>query len=362
MNFAFASPEFFLLLFPLFGAFIWTRKKGEIREKMTFSNVNVLPPEGLTITRNLLRLLDGVRWIALTLLVVALARPQIPDREVLSGEGVDVMIALDMSASMNAVDLDESQLQERVASDERVLNRFENARELLSQFVSNRHEDRIGLVIFGEKAYLKFPPTLDYTRILRLLDGLILDNGERQPRSQMCTNQCTIQGHGTAIGDALARSYSRLKPSESTGKVIILITDGTNEGGQLQPEDVLRNSILKTGDEDPIRIYTFLVGNDQTSYIPVTDRFGRTQYQKSARPFPTNPELLKTLAGETGGLFFESYNEESFREHFEELERSEFTTTVTTQYREVFASLVWLALALLLLEALIRKGIWREYP
>ena len=362
MSFGFASPEFFLLLLPLAGVFAWSRYRDERPEGLTFSDVDLLPKEGLTITHTLLRLLEGMRWLILVVLVVALARPQIPDREVLSGEGIDVMIALDMSASMNAVDLGEDQLQDKVNTDQRILNRFENARDLLKQFVSNRHEDRIGLVIFGEKAYLKFPPTLDYTRILQLLEGLVLDNGERQARSQMCTNQCTIQGHGTAIGDALARSYSRLQSNESNGKVIILITDGTNEGGQLQPEDVLRNSILKNQDGEPIRIYTFLVGNDQTSYIPVTDRFGRTQFQKSARPFPTNPELLKTLAGETGGLFFESYDEESFRAHFEELERSEFKTTVTTQYREVFPALVWIALSFLLLEAFIRKGLWREYP
>jgi len=361
MTLHFASPWFLLALIPLLLSWVIQFRRKNERATLLYSNFSSLPEEGLHIFQAILRLTLGLKGLALLLLVVALARPQVPDREVLSGEGVDVMVALDMSASMNAVDLSGPALEEKLEADETPLNRFEIARDLLEDFVANRHEDRLGLVIFGRDAFLKFPLTLDYSRILTLLQGLILDNGERDPRTQSCTNQCTIQGGGTAIGDALGRSFQRLRKSSAKSRVIVLITDGTNEGGKLQPETVLQY-IEEQAESDPVKIFSFLVGRDEETFVPRSDRFGRVTYQRPQRPFPTNPDLLRELAEKTGGQFYESYDETTFREHFKELERSEFQTSVTTQYREVFHWFAWLALLLLLLETGLRFVVWREFP
>ena len=122
MNLHFASPWFFLLLLPLFLFWGWSRRSGEHRGTLRYSNFGALPQESLQIFQAILKMTLGLRGVALVLLVIAMARPQVPDREVLSGEGVDVMVALDMSASMNAVDLSGAELEEKLANNEAPLN------------------------------------------------------------------------------------------------------------------------------------------------------------------------------------------------------------------------------------------------
>lgn len=361
MNISFATPWFLMGLVVLAAIVLYRLQVGVKRGTLQYSNFASLDIERIRVFQIVLLGPEILRWLALALLVIAMARPQIPDREVLSGEGVDVMVALDMSASMNAVDLSKEELEEVLDKRERPSNRFEIARELLSDFVQNRQEDRLGLVIFGQEAFLKFPLTLDYSRILLLLNGLILDNGERDPRTKTCTNQCTIHGGGTAIGDALGRAFQRLKKSSAKSKVIVLITDGTNEGGRLQPETVLQY-IQDRPESERVKIFSFLVGNDRETFVPRSDPFGRINYQQPQRPFPTNPELLKELAEKTGGTFYESYDEATFREQFKILETSEFQTSVTTQYKEVFPFFAWLAFGILLLESLLRLTLVRKFP
>ncbi len=361
MSLTFHDPWFLLglLLLPAVGYMVWRGRRNVGTFK--YANFALIDDVRVRIYQRLVWLLPLLRWVALGLLVLAMARPQVPDREVLSGEGVDVVIALDMSASMNAVDLTEPQLTEILDQGEQPQNRFEIARDILSTFVQNRSEDRLGLVIFGEEAFLKFPLTLDYSRILSLLGGLVLDSGERDRNTGRCNNGCTIEGSGTVIGDALGRSFQRLKGSKAKSRVIVLITDGTNEGGRLQPDTIL-DYISNQPEEEKVQVFTFLVGNDEQSYVPRTDPFGRRTYQRPQRAFPTNPELLKTIAAKTGGQFFESYDEASFREHFEILERTAFETQVTTQYRDVFAWFAWLAFGLLLLEFTLRLTVLRKFP
>ena len=138
------------------------------------------------------RLPDVLRLLALTALIVAFARPQTTDLEVLSGEGVDVIVALDMSVSMNAVDMSEEQLQATLSSGVPPNNRFESARNILERFVMSRSQDRIGLVVFGPEAWLKYPLTLDYPRLVQTLDGLILDRGIQDARTGRCVNGCKL--------------------------------------------------------------------------------------------------------------------------------------------------------------------------
>ena len=356
----FGDPWFLLGLLALIPAawwLFWRHRPGTFR----FSNIPTLRKLGGGLFVRLARIPDVLRLVALAALLVAFARPQTEDREVLSGEGVDVMIALDMSGSMNAVDKTDDEIAEALADNRTPKNRFEVARDILREFVKNRSEDRVGLVIFGENAFLKFPLTLDYSRVLDILNGLILDNGERSSRTSQCNNQCTISGSGTAIGDAIARSYQRLRDSKAKSKVMVLITDGTNEGGKLQPETIV-DYVASRPKEQHVRIFTFLVGDDSKTRLPMRDVFGNVSYEQPQRPFPTNPELLRGIAEKTGGKFFESYDEQKFREDFKDLEKTTFKTKVTAHHKDIYPPFVLFASVLFGLELFLRFTVWRTFP
>ena len=308
------------------------------------------------------RVEPALPWLevaALALLIVALARPRVESTEVLTGEGVDIVVALDMSGSMNAVDKTFDEIRAVQAGGKDPENRFEVAREVLKSFVSTRSEDRIGLVVFGEDAYLKFPLTLDYVRILEALDGLVLDNGMRRQEGEGCTNGCTISGAATAIGDALGRAYGRLKDSTSKSKNIILITDGKNNKSTIDPRTIA-GYIGEQPDRRRARIFTILVGSGANTKVPAVDPFrgqvakderGLTVYDTPDQPFPTDPALLQEIAEKTGGRYFESYDEARFRQVFEDLERTEFEIKTATRWNDRFQPFLWAALLLLGLRA-----------
>jgi len=296
---------------------------------------------------------------ALALLIVALARPRVESTEVLTGEGVDIVVALDMSGSMNAVDRTFDEIRAIQAGGKDPENRFEVAREVLKSFVSSRSEDRVGLVVFGEDAYLKFPLTLDYVRILEALDGLVQDNGMRRQEGEGCTNGCTISGAATAIGDALGRAYGRLKDSTSKSKNIILITDGKNNKSTIDPRTIAKY-IGEQPERRRARVFTILVGSGANTKVPAVDPFrgqvakderGLTVYDTPDQPFPTDPALLQEIAEQTGGRYFESYDEARFRQVFEDLEKTEFEIKTATRWNDRFQPFLLAALVLLGLRA-----------
>ncbi len=310
---------------------------------------------------------DALRMAAIAALVVAAARPQVEDRRIVTGEGVDIMLALDMSASMNAVDATEDELDRTLAAGKAPRNRFELARDILKSFIASREQDRIGLVVFGPEAWLKYPLTLDYARLMQTLDGLVLDSGLQDPRTGRCTNGCTISGAGTAIGDAMGRAYNRLRRSTAKSKLIVLITDGKQEGGSLDPLAIARH-IRDLPEAERPRVFTFLVGTQDQTWMPQVDFRGRyvrgpgglPVYGRPSRPFPIDPQLLEQMAEMTGGKFYASYNETKFREDVADLERTVFKTRVHTSRSDVF--MPWALAALLLLsgEWLLRFSRWRS--
>ena len=335
---------------------------------MRFPNVQaLLDPRGMFFAR-MAQIPDFLRLIALTLFILAFARPQTPDTEILTGEGVDIVIALDMSQSMNAVDLPRAELENTLSRGDTPKNRFEIAREILQDFVKSRgtrREDRVGLVIFGRNAFVKFPLTLDYGLILNLIspESLILDDGNVNRRTGRCSNDCTVSGAGTVIGDASGRAYQRLRKSAADSKVIVLITDGSNEGGTLQPEDIVEY-IATQPDAQQIRIYTFLVGNDEETYQPlrVVTPFGEQMKYERVERFPTNPELLETIAEKTGGEFYKAFDESSFREHFASLTKTVFETERENKHKDIFIGFVLIGIFFLSLELLLRFTILRKFP
>jgi len=323
------------------------------------------------------RLPDALRLVALALLLVAFARPQEEDQAELVGKGADIVIGLDMSGSMNAVDLSLEDIAALQDAGQAVMNRFEVARDVIKQFVANRRGDRVALVVFGREVYLKFPLTLDYPVVLEQLDELVLDNG-LHAADEECDNGCTINGAGTALGDALARAWRRLQDSETATKAIVLISDGKREGGKLAPETVARY-IADQPAEERVRVYTFLVGSPTGAKLPryvrvrdpaaggwtaavARDAEGFVIYAPAEREFPTDPALLKDIADMTGGRYFEAYDETQFRQQFEQLEKTEFRTTARSKKHDVFFPWVLAGALVLAAEWLLRLTVFRKFP
>ena len=360
----------FLLGLVALAAVVWlaSRRKPEAVLFSSLAGVRQIAPSWRVKLR---KLPDWLRLFAIALLIVAMARPQMVDQELLSGEGVDIMIALDMSGSMNAIDMSQEDIAALQSGGQEPQNRFEAARTILKDFIHKRKSDRVGLVVFGGEAYLRFPPTLDYVRLLNALDGLVLDDGRRTQESpENCRNDCTINGSGTAIGDALNRAYLRLDKAKSKSRMLILITDGKQEGGTLEGITVPKY-IASLPQKDRVRIFTFQVGSGKETRLPaydplrgkpMIDRYGRKVYQRPDRPFPTDPELLRQIAELTGGRFYDSYDAEKFAQDFQDLEKTTFQVKVRTHRRELFFGWLLAGFALLGLELLLRRSWLRAFP
>lgn len=365
----FEHPWFLLGLVAL-AAVAWMRLRAK-ETAIRFSSLTQVRSVPQNLRVRLRNLPLWLRIAGLAVLTIAMARPQIVDTEVLSGEGVDIMIALDMSGSMNAIDMSQEDIANLQATGQEPDNRFEAARKILKDFIRHRKSDRVGLVVFGGEGYLRFPPTLDYVRLLNALDGLVLDDGRRsQENPDNCMNNCTINGSGTAIGDALNRAYMRLEKAKSRSRMLILITDGKQEGGSMEPLTVPKY-ISSLPEKDRVRIFTFQVGSGKETRLPaydpmrgkpMTDRYGRKVYQRPDRPFPTDPELLKNIAQLTGGRFYDSYDAEKFATDFKDLEKTTFQVKVRTQRRELFLPWLMVGLSLIGLELFLRRTWLRVFP
>ena len=265
------------------------------------------------------------RLLALALLVVALARPQLGyEWEESLTEGIDIEVVLDVSGSMGAEDF-----QPR--------NRLAVAKRVVKEFVGQRPADRIGMVIFSGSAITKSPLTTDRQMLSTLIDSVELN---------------TLPD-GTAIGVALANAAARLKDSDATTKVIILVTDGVNNAGAIDP--VSAASVCKGLG---IRVYTVGVGTAGRVPIPVlsTDPIsGRQVTRRVLMNVEVDEQLLRSIADHTGGVFYQATDGDSFREIFSEIDELEKTLLQTkhyVRYREAFQPFAWAALSLLLLPLL----------
>ena len=374
-----AWPLLALLLPAAWGLFWLQRKRAAA---FTFGNTMALRQVESDVLGKLWWLPGLLRLACIGLLVVALARPQKPNRTVVTTEGVDVVVALDLSASMNAVDMTRSEIDAHQAAGHEPPNRFEVARELLIDFVKNRAEngDRVGLIIFGYGAYLKFPLTTDYARIIEDIKSLKLDDGRRQSEDlEGCLNDCTISGAQTNIGDALKRAFLRLRDSQAKDRSIILITDGADKGSKMAPRYVAEYIRDWSHEVDPqtkephrpIPVYTFLIGGSEDTYMPeihpLTNQYARNlngllHYRPAAGQFEIDPKILVDIAQMTGGQSYQGYDEKAFREQFKALEKSIYKRTVTNFPEERFMPLATWAFGLLLCELFLRLTIWRKFP
>ncbi len=330
-NFVFEDPEFFwlLLLLPLaLGWYVWKRKKQTA--ELRISSIN-----GFRSRTGLLGKLRPVlfimRLIILALVITALARPRTVDvsSRTSSTMGIDIVMAIDVSASMLARDLEP--------------NRLEATKEVAAEFIKNRPGDRIGLVVYAGESFTKTPITSDKSIVLAALEDVEYNN---------------VLENGTAIGMGLATSVNRLKDSEAESKVIILLTDGMNNAGFIDPKIASELAV-----EFGIKTYTIGVGSNGTALSPVAIRPDGT-FQYGRVPVEIDEDLLREIAQATGGKYFRATNNEKLEEIYEEidqLEKTEIEEFKFYNYQEKFRTLVILAGFLLLLEILLRFTFFRSF-
>ena len=289
---------------------------------------------------------DTLRLLALALLVVAMARPQLQQLRDESVEGIDIMLALDMSGSMIAVDMSMVEIrryQQQFNADPP--NRFENAVATLKRFVDSRSRDRIGMVVFARDAYLQFPLTLDYATIQSLLDRLEL---------------MSIDPSATAIGNALGLAVRGLMDSEARSRTVILITDGKQQGGNISPQQA-----AELARDEGIAIYSILVGSSADTLVP-TNPGGRGLSRYRPENYPIDPQLLQEIADRTGGAYYQAAEpqelEAGLNRILDDLETTRLRDVVSTRADELFAPISLAALLLLLLAGLLEHAWLRRFP
>lgn len=323
----FESPLYALLLlvFPL----LWyLRRRGITRQaSLTYASLDLYqqligPEERLkTIVKS------ALIAISLVLMILALMRPQLKQvREDVYTEGIDILLAIDVSGSMQALDFNPK-------------NRLTVVKEVVESFVKDRKNDRIGIVTFSGTTQIRSPLTLDHNALAEVV-------------GQIDFNQNT----STAIGVAIASTLNRLKDSPTKTKIAILLTDGENTAGDIDPV-----TASKLAAELGIKVYTIGVGKKGPVPFPVKGLFGGVSYQE----IPIDEETLQKIAQNTGGKFFRATDPETLRDIYDEiakLETSKIRTPSYLQYKDVFSAVLWLLLLAFGLETLINRYVWRVFP
>lgn len=323
-----ANPEWLwcLLILPfLIGLSLW-RAYTNRNPSLTFSNTSQFSglPRGWRTYG--VWAAPILQWTSIALIVFALARPQDRNTTVKrSAEGIDIMLTLDISTSMRAEDLKP--------------NRFQAARNMAIEFIKDRISDRIGLVAFAGESFTMVPPTLDYELLTRLLKE---------------TEMGIIQD-GTAIGMGIATAVNRLKESEAKSKVIILLTDGQNNAGQIDP--VTAADLARTYG---IKIYTIGVGTRGTAPYPIQDPIFGKRYQNVK--VDIDEKMLRKIASMTGGEYFRATDNEKLQQIYEridQLERTKVEELIYTDYKDLYARFLLPAIILLIISFISERILFR---
>ena len=327
VSFAYPWILYFLLIIPLMVVWYWFKGKQK-QPSITYSSLSIFRNIAFSWRERFRHIPIILRALAVALLIVALARPQnFSSGENIYTEGIDIAMVLDISGSMLAEDLKP--------------NRIEAAKNVIKDFIEGRTSDRIGLVIFARDSFTQCPLTIDYSVLLNLL---------RQVKSGMIED-------GTAIGNAIANGVNRLKDSKSKSKIIILLTDGVNNSGEVDP--VFAAQIAKTFG---IRIYTIGVGTKGEAPYPVQTPFG-TRYQMI--PVEIDESVLKQISDITGGEYFRATDNKTLKAIYDKIDKLEKSKVEITSYRnakELFYPWLGAGLFLLVLEVGLSKSIFRRLP
>ncbi len=328
-NIEFAQSYFLylLLIIPVLIVWYWF-KHNKRKADIQFSSTEVFENTKKSAKQYLYHSLFVLRILIITLLIIAFARPQTTSsRQDITIEGIDIVMALDVSGSMLAQDLKP--------------DRLEAAKDVASDFFDGRPNDRIGLVIFSGETFTQCPLTTDHRVIKNLFKDI---------KSGMIED-------GTAIGDGLATAVNRLKDSKAISKVIILLTDGVNNAGSLDPLSAAEIAKIYG-----VRIYTIGVGSMGTAPYPVQTPYGLRYQDMEVK---IDEDLLKGVADMTDGKYFRATSNKKLKAIYEEIDKMEKSKIDVTEFRkkkEEFLPLAFIALGLFILEILLRNTIFRTLP
>ncbi len=326
----FARPGLLYLLLILLPLIVWyIVYQSKTYATIQISSIQPVEGQGRSFKHVLKHVLFGLRMLALALLIVALARPQKTDKwDDVDTMGIDIMLSIDISGSMLARDFKP--------------DRLEAAKAVATEFISGRRNDRIGLVIFSGESFTQCPLTTDHAVLINLF---------RDVKSGMVED-------GTAIGLGLATAVNRLKGSQALSKVVILLTDGVNNQGVIDPSTAA--DLAKTFG---VRVYAIGVGTRGEAPYPAYDIWGRTIYRNM--PVEIDEATLKQIADKTGGKYFRATNNNSLREIYTEIDKLEKSKIKVKEYsrkEEQFMIWVWIALIIIIVEILINKTILKSIP
>ena len=330
---SFGHP-YVLLLLALLPVLAWLKGRLGNRPAFIYSSVQLVRGI-LNVTQSRSGgFLGALRWLTLALLIVGLAQPRLTRSETkISASGVDIVVALDMSGSMASEDFEVAHGR---------LSRVAMAKDVLTKFIAKRPSDRIGLVVFATQAYIASPLTLDHDFLLENVDRLELGD---------------IDDNSTAIGSALSTAINRLREVKSKSKIVILMTDGQNNAGKIEPLTAAEAAkALK------VKVYTIGVGMRGMAPMPFI-RGGRKFYQ--SMPVDIDEDTLGKIAQMTGGKYYRADNTQRFQAIYAEidqLEKTEVDIKKFAHHDELFAWFVTPGLWLLLLEIVLRHTYFRRLP
>ncbi len=330
----FAHP-YLLLLLLLLPLLAWLKGRRGQPPAFLYSSVQLLA--GLTNARRsrMGAFLAALRWLVLVLFIVALAQPRLmKSQTTVKASGIDIVAALDLSGSMISEDF--------VVHGQRV-NRFNMARSVLKGFIGQRPNDRIGLVVFAARAFIAAPLTLDHDYLQENLDRLGIG---------------TINADQTAIGDALVTALNQLRDLKAKSKIIILMTDGQNNSGQIDPI-----TAAKAAQALGVKIYTIGIGEHGMAPMPMFMNGQKVGYQNV--PVDVDEDTLQKIAQLTGGKYYRADNAERFREIYAEIDKLERTEAIInkyTQFKELFPWFVSCGFVLLLIEITLGQTMFRKLP
>lgn len=331
--FRFATP-YALLLLALIPVTIWHGVRRMPKAVLASSGTGAVQDLPKSALLRLGAAMPVIFYLCLTLMIVALARPQWGTRQMqVSTTGINIILAVDLSKSMEALDFQHKG---------QVMNRLEAVKEVVKAFIANRNGDRIGMVVFGSHAYTQLPLTRDYNTIAAMLDRLKIGSA----------------GRATAIGDALGISLKRLEDIESRSNIIILLTDGRSNSGEFEP--LAAAAIAK---EKGVKVYTIGVGGKGRAPFPVNDPiFGkRYVYQR----VDMDEETLKAIAKETGGLYFRAQDMAGLQKIYatiDQMEKTQVKMKVFAEYNDLYLYLLLPAFGIFGLWIILKNTRYLKVP
>jgi Ca-activated chloride channel family protein len=330
----FANPLYLLIFFIiLVFSYIYTNifRRECFKSYVLFSQVKLLKNNRVSFKKKFLKILKPLKYVALVLIIISLARPQKGKVfEQSNDQGIDILVALDTSSSMRSLDF-------------KPLNRMESAKKITEDFIKRRKYDKVGLVVFSGIAFTQCPLTTDKDSLIEFIKNIDIGDAGID---------------GTAIGSAIMTAVNRLKDSRAKSKIIILVTDGNNNMGEIDPI-----SASKIAKEYGIKIYAVGVGSLEGAIYEVDDLFGKRLIRIQGDAI--KEDVLKEVARNTGGEYFRAQDTKSFENimnNIDEMEKYEIKVTQVTNYNELYKYFLIPALILLLLIVILENTYARKLP